>query len=283
MDFNRLNTLLPEYWTSIRLGNHEDLANTHGLLLLKHLKTSPDAFFDFLKTSKFDFEKAGTMSWNDFMVRSGLMGYLEEGYLNDALDVTSPRPAIGRGEFLFTSCFSNIGFSSGRGDLVDMDTGKLVEVKGKRATISGDGKKYKMMSGTTIATAFSVYDTGSEAAYFNRSGANHIESCIAEDDSETKLVEFLKRMQNIKNESYSVAKAFAKLYNGVKPNLFDIVGAMQLYIYLKGIDYLLMINDMGFRCFKLDENPSTYINMIGDGKLKLSSWETGERGMEISI
>ena len=108
MDFNSLNKLLNDFWTPQKYGKHKDIANQHGMLLLKHLKTSPEAFFEFLNKNTFKFQNISGISWNDFLTRSGLNGYLNDGYIEDALKITTARPAIGKGEFLFVSSFKNI-------------------------------------------------------------------------------------------------------------------------------------------------------------------------------
>ena len=78
---------------------------------------------------------------------------------------------------------------------------------------------------------------------------------------------------------------FAKLYKYTLSDdtLFNIVGAMQLYIYLRNVKYLLMVNNVGFKCFENDGKPETLLKFFTDEKIKLSSWETGAKGMEIGI
>jgi len=294
MDFNTLNIGLNEYWTPQKLGKHSnEIANQHGMLLLKNLKTSPEDFFKFLKTTTFTFKPFDVIPWSDVLVRSGLSGYLKDEYVDDALHVTTTRPAIGKGEFLFVSCFSNLGFAPGKGDIIDFNTHDKIEVKGVRATISGDGKRYKQMSNEVITTAMSVYDTSDTIEYFSREYAPRFEELInASNCDQEKLIKLLVRLQNVENDSQSqaVAQKFAKLYDPKKPNLFLIVGAMQLYLYMKEISYLLMVNEHGFKCFKRPDDARGYLDLFatkGDNsagkKLKLGSWETSTYGMEISI
>lgn len=286
MDFNSLNTLLQTFWTSEKIGKHPDMPNQHGMLLMKNLKTSPDELFKFLETNNFRFGEFDIISWSEFYKRSGLATYLKPEFISDALKVTTTRPAIGKGEFLLVASFNNIGFNKNKGDLIDLKTGEKIEVKGVRATISGDGKKYKMMSNSVITSVFSVYNTSDTLSYFNRDCAERLETYIKESNNDiNKLIEVLVRLQNVdKNyESKSIAQKFAKLYNTSKPNLFNVVGAMQLYIYLNDISYLMMVNEIGFKCFKNTHNPIDLLNIIEKNKIKLSSWETGTQGMEISI
>ena len=286
MDFNSLNKLLNEFWTPQKCGKHKDIANQHGMLLLKYLKTSPEAFFEFLNKNTFKFQNISGISWSDFLTRSGLNGYLNEGYIEDALKVTTSRPAIGKGEFLFVSSFKNVCFSGREGDLIDSSQGARIEVKGVRAEICGDGIKYKQMNNDILSAAFGVYNTGTNYRYFNRDCARELEELIRHtNNDQSKLSQLLCRLQNISSESLAIAQRFAKLYKYTLSDdtLFNIVGAMQLYIYLKNVKYLLMVNNTGFKCFENDGKPETLLKFFTDEKIKLSSWETGAKGMEIGI
>lgn len=284
MDFNSLNKLLHEFWTVKKIGKHEDMPNQHGMILLKDLNADPAEFFDFLKTNTFKFQQFDIISWQSFFTRAKLDRYLKDSYMEDVLGVTTTRPAIGKGEFAFVASFNNIGFATDKGDLIDLNSNERIEVKGVRSTISGDGNQYKQMSNSVITTAFAVYNSSDTSRYFNRDCAKRLEEKIKEsNNSIEKLETLLYRLQNIKNESAAVAKKFARLYDVNKPNLFEVVGAMQLYIYMSKINYLLMVNDVGFKCFKNDNNPETFVKLFEKQFIKLSSWETGALGMEMSI
>lgn len=285
MNFNTLNEFLQSYWTDIKAGKHKELANQHGLLLLKNLKTEPKELFSVLSNNTFNFQEFETIPWSDFLNRAKLTDYLKDSYVEDALQVTTTRPAIGKGEFLFVSCFGNIGFAKDAGDLIDLNTHKTIEVKGLRATISGDRKSYKLMNNSLITSVFSIYDSSETLGYFNRDCADRLEELIKTSNDERKLIAVFKRLQNINanNESDAVAKKFLQIYKTSNTKLFNIIGAMQLYMYLNKTNYLMMVNHQGFKCFALDDNPMTYVNIILKNKIKLSSWETGARGMEISI
>lgn len=285
MDFNSLNKYLQAFWTDSKTGKHTDMANQHGMLLLKNLKTDPKDLFDVLSKNTFNFQEFDIIPWSDFLSRARLSDYLKPEYVEDALKVTTTRPAIGKGEFLLVSCFSNIGFAKNAGDLVDLNSNKKIEVKGIRATISADGKHYKLMNNSLITSVFSVYDSSDTIKYFNRDCADRLEELVKQSNNDNKLVEVFKRLQNVDagQESESVAKKFVQIYKSTGTKLFNVIGAMQLYMYLSGINYLMMVNQLGFKCFALDNNPMTYLNMIIKNKIKISSWETGTRGMEISI
>lgn len=282
MDLNSLNTLLPKFWTRQKCGKHEGLANQHGMLLLKNLLVKPEDLFEQLDKNIFKFQSFSKIGWGDFLSRASLSEYLKDGYVNDALNVTTARPAIGKGEFLFASCFSNIGFSKDKGDLVDMQTGKRIEVKGIRSTLSGDGKLYKQMNKGIIYSVFSLFDTSAQYGHFNRDCAEELDELIKQKPD--KLRNVLVILQNLDHahENTGIANSFAKLYQ-IKPNLFNVVGAMQLYTYMRvqKADFLMMTNDSGFCCFARPEQPIDAYNIVDS--VKLSSWETGNRGMTIGV
>lgn len=280
MDLNSLNELLPKFWTEQKCGKHEGLDNQHGMLLMKHLRVNPKDFFEQLKINIFTFQNFSKIAWSDFLKRANLSEYLKPEYLEDALNVTTTRPAIGKGEFLFVSCFSNIGFSSGKGDLIDMRNNTLIEFKGIRSTVSGDGKIYKQMNRSLMYSVFSQFDTSCQMDHFNRDCAEELDTLLKQHPN--KITKVLCLLQNLTNENTKIANEFASLYK-LKGNIFNTVGAMQLYTYLhlQNTAYLLMTNEQGFCCFECPRQPIDAYNIITN--IKLSSWETGNRGMTIGI
>ena len=61
------------------------------------------------------------------------------------------------------------------------------------------------------------------------------------------------------------------------------VGAMQLYTYMsmQNADFLIMVDNEGFCCF---ERPKTAIESQRIiSSINLSSWQTGDYGMTVSI
>lgn len=280
MDLNSLNDLLPKFWTSKKCGKHEGLANQHGMLLMKNLLVKPEDLFEQLGKNIFNFQNFPKISWGDFLKRANLAEYLKPEYINDALNVTTARPAIGKGEFLFASCFSNIGFSGGKGDLYDMRTNKLVEFKGIRSTMSGDGKEYKQMNRSLMYSVFSQFNTSTQFDHFNRECGEDLDELLKRQPD--KIGTILKMLQNLSNENTKIANEFASLYK-LKGNIFNTVGAMQLYIYmnLQNASFLLMTNEQGFCCFEKPKQPIDAYNIVAN--IKLSSWETGNRAMTIGI
>ena len=94
--------------------------------------------------------------------------------------------------------------------------------------------------------------------------------------------EVLKRLQNLNQPDISFIKPFAELYN-VKPDIFNVVGAMQLCTYLKAenAQYILFTNDEGFCCYEAPKSPEEAYRIVN--ALKLSSWQTRDYGMTIGL
>ena len=280
MDSNNLNKCLNDYWTDKKSGKHNELAKQHGMLLLKNLKAEPEDLFEQINENIFKFQTFSLIPWNDFLIRANLAEYLKPEYIKDALEITSLRPAIGKGEFLFVSCFSNLGFSSGKGDIIDLNTGKICEFKGIRSTLSGDNKIYKQMNKSLIYSIFSLFETSAEYDHFNRDCAAKLDDLLK--DRPNLLVKVLERLQNVSAPNTKISHAFVDLYN-IKHDLFNVVGAMQLFIYMlvQRASYILLTNNDGFCCYERPQTPMEAFKIIKE--LKLSSWQTGDYGMTIGI
>lgn len=280
MDSNNLNKCLNDYWTDKKSGKHNELAKQHGMLLLKNLKVEPEDLFEQVNENIFKFQTFSLIPWKDFLIRANLAEYLKPEYIKDALEITSLRPAIGKGEFLFVSCFSNLGFSSGKGDIIDLNTGKICEFKGIRSTLSGDNKIYKQMNKSLIYSIFSLFETSAEYDHFNRDCAAKLDDLLK--DRRNLLIKVLERLQNVSAPNTKVSHAFVDLYN-IKHDLFNVVGAMQLFIYMliQKASYILLTNNDGFCCYERPQTPMEAFKIIKE--LKLSSWQTGDYGMTIGI
>lgn len=280
MDSNNLNTYLTTYWTDKKSGKNRELAKQHGMLLLKNLKADPKDLFEQIGENVFKFQTFPLISWGDFLRRANLAEYLKPEYVNDALEITSARPAIGKGEFLFVSCFSNLTFTGGKGDIVDLNTGKLCEFKGIRSTLSGNSKFYKQMNKSLIYSIFSLFETSGEYDHFNRDCAAELDNLLK--DKPNLLVKVLERLQNVYEPNTKLSHAFAELYN-IKGDLFTVVGAMQLLIYMlvQRASYILLTNNEGFCCYERPQTPLDAFRIVKE--LKLSSWQTGDYGMTIGI
>ena len=281
MTDENLKSCLNKYWTPQKCGKVEDLADTHESLLAKYMKVSPNDLFEQLAENKFKF-KPMKASWSEFLKNANLAEYLDPKYTEEALNVTGGQPAIGKGEFLFASCYSNIGFCNGRGDLRNMDNGQITEFKGIRSNLSGYGNQYKQMNSSLLLSIFGLFNTNVEGNNFNRDIAKKLDELLKKQPD--KLLEVLKRLQNLNNPDVDVASKYEKLYQ-IKPNIFDIAGAQQLEIYMtqQKASFMVFSNDIGFCCCAFPKTPQDAYNVVTYNGVKLSSWFEGETGFTIGI
>ena len=164
--------------------------------------------------------------------------------------------------------------------MVDFKSGNRCEFKGIRSTLSGDSRVYRQMNKSIIYSIFSLFGTGSSYDHFNRKCAGDIDELLK---SKPGLInEVLKRLQNLTEPDLSFIRPFAELYE-IKKDIFTVVGAMQLCVYLKiqNSQYILFTNDEGFKCFEQPRNADEAYHIVNG--LKLSSWQTGDYGMTIGM
>ena len=283
MELENLKKYLEMFWTPEKCGKAgepSEFIDQHDMILTKTLLVKPEYLLEQLNENTFNFQNFELIPWSDFLKRAKLAEYLQPDYIKYALEVTTGRPAIGRGEFLFVSCFSNLGFSKGRGDIVDMKSGKKCEFKGMRSTLSGDGKEYRQMNKSLIYSVFSLFNTGAEYDHFNRECAASVDDLLSEHPE--LLPKVLARLQNVYEPDMAFVREFGELYD-LKKDLFNVVGAMQMCLYMKmqGASSIMFTNDEGFRCFEYPESAAEAYNIVKG--LKLSSWMTGDYGMTIGM
>ena len=281
MNNENLNSYLNKFWTPQKCGKVNDLAEIHADLLSKYLRAEPKDLFEQLAENTFKF-KPMKSSWNDFLRNANLAEYLMPEYTEKALNIAGGQPAIGKGEFLFASCFSNIGFRQGRGDLYDMNTNLTAEFKGIKSNLSGYGNQYKQMCREVMLSIFGLFNTNIESDNFNRKVGEQLDECLKQQPD--KIVDVMKRLQNIKNPDTRVARMFAKYYD-LKPHIFELAGAQQLYLYMlqQRASYMVFSNDKGFCCCEFPKTPEAAYNIVTYESVKLSSWFSGENGFTIGI
>ena len=283
MESNNQKECLSKFWTPKKCGKSGDPADfidQHDMILNETLLVSPEDLLEQLNENEFTFQKFDLIPWTDFLKRADLAEYLKPDYIKYALDVTTSRPAIGKGEFLFVSCFSNLGFASGKGDIIDLRNNQICEFKGIRSTLSSDGKIYKQMDKSVIYSIFALFEMGTQHDHFNRKCASDIDQML--EDRPELLEKVLELLQNVQEPLMDFVRVFADLYR-VKKDIFNVVGAMQLSIYMKNqkASYILFTNEDGFCCFDAPKSAEEAFNIVKG--LKLSSWQTGDYGMTIGI
>jgi hypothetical protein len=275
--------LVNEYLTDDKLGKHTDLKDDYLEILQKTLQVEPAIFKDDLLRNKI---KLGTFESpiSSILTNSKLSGDLKPSYLGLCLDVTTERPAIGKGEFLFAVTFANLGFSKNTGDLIDIESKKKIEVKGISAILgNAQSGKFRQMSAETMRTVFKtleIDDVARSEYYLSEENAKKIKTAIGLDRE--KALRTFTYLQNLRNENEALAKSAVSLYFD-KKQLIRTVTAMHLYAYMRveKDDYLLILND---KKFMLTEAPkSLYEAYDIIDKLVVKPWHQGEYGIKVTL
>lgn len=278
-----LESLVNEYWTNDKLGKHSELKAEHLDILQKCLLIEPELFKQDLFRNKLNLRNLES-SISSILTNTKLNGDLRNTYLRMCLDVTTDRPAIGKGEFLFAASFSNIGFSKDTGDLIDIDTREKIEVKGISATLgNSQNKRLRAMTGQTMYTIFKMLgidDVARTDYYLSEENAKKIKVAIGLDQDKARKV--FTYLQNLRNENEALAKAAVQLYFE-KKQLIRTVAAMHLFTYMKieNNDYLLILNDRDFMLSKAPSTLAESYNIVD--KLAVKPWHQGEYGIKVTL
>lgn len=278
-----LSEIVNDFWTEEKLGKHTELKRDHLDILEKTLLIEPKMFREDLFNNRIELKRRrGSIS--EILRNSKLNGDLRDSYLGMCLGVTTERPAIGKGEFLFAASFSNIGFAEGSGDLVDVTTGAKIEVKGIGAVLgNAQSGKFRQMSAETMRTVFrtlEIDDVAKSDYYLSEENAKKIKTAIGLDKQKAKQI--FTFLQNLRNENEALASAAVQLYFD-KKQLIRTVAAMHLYAYMKveRDDYLLILND---RDFYISESPSTLYDAYDIiDELSVKPWHQGEYGIKVTL
>lgn len=275
--------LVNDYWTDKKLGKRTELKKDYLEILEKTLLIEPNLFRQDLFNNKLKL-KNFTAPIGSILSNTKLNGDLRSSYLSMCLDVTTERPAIGKGEFLFAASFSNIGFSKDSGDLIDINTNEKIEVKGISAVMgNAQNGKFRQMSAETMRTVFrllEINDVAKQDYYLSESVAKKIKTAIGLDQNKAKQV--FTYLQNLRSENESLARSAVQLYFD-KKQLIRTVAAMHLYAYMKleGDDYLLILNDKSFSLFK---TPATLYDAYSIlENLAVKPWHQGEYGIKVTL
>ena len=288
IDTSSLDEYLKAFWADNKSGKHSEMAKKHKDLLNKDLIAKPKDLFDQLNSNRFTFQNFGPFKIANFLAKSKLDSYLKPEYVSDALMITTPQPAIGKGEFLLVSCFKNINFSEESGDLID-DEGHRIEVKGSHAAIGGV-KGFDQMNKGIMFSIYNTFGTNPDYDDFTMDCSRDIQQKLIDNNEKCKQVMLL--LQNNSNKSNHLADEMVELFNSKindgtdeKENLLlNIVAAAHLYAYLKlqNANFLFAINDKVFAGF---EAPSTLKQSfeIIKNNFKVNGWTTGNRGITFTL
>lgn len=269
---------LDSFWTPEKLGKHKQLKEKHGTILLKDLLVSAKVFFEQVKSNKFKFQNFGPFSFGSFLKKAHLDKYVKMEYVDDCLKVTTPRPAIGKGEFLLASCFSNINFRDDSGDLIDSD-GNRIEVKGKHATLAGEGP-YKQMNKGVLFALYRLFETNTDAKDLNLDVIEDLENKLI--DNKQLLPKAMDILQNLETPSRSLTNSMCELFNS-KQDLKLVIAATHLYTYLKiqKANYLFALNDNVFWGFAAPKNLEEAYEIISH--FNVTGWVAGNKGISITV
>lgn len=271
---------LNSYWTDEKLGKHPDLKDDHGDILSKTLIVDPDEF-------KRDIDKhilkLGNMSGDlDDLIRGSIDGDLKQSYIPMSMAVTTSEPAIGKGEFLFASLFSNIGFSENAGDLIDLHTKSRIEVKGISAPLgNGKNQRFKQLSRNLMGTVARALEINDMSEWnLDEENANKIKKGIGLDKQRAARV--FTYLQNINHENEGMARTATELYFE-KKQLIRTVAAMHLLAYMtvEKDDYILIVNDKRFSMFKTPANLQEAYSIVE--KLNIKPWRVGDYGIKVTL
>ena len=306
-----LITQVKKYWSNNRFGKHKDVIAQHAIILNSTLKVDASDLFEQIYNNKFDVKAFPLVAWSSFLTKAKLAEYLDPTYVNLALDVTTGRPALGKGEFLLVSCFGNLAFEQNAGDLITLDTHEKIELKGMRSTLSGDKQIYKTMNSGVMTSIFSSFPQKQDTDIhdrFSREDGQKLDTMlraltVQKNNSEKVnaiLKNTFKHLQNISNEDNKLAEAATNYYlHSSDKDIFLVTGAMHLctYMTVEHADYLIVTNNDGFCCYANPAKGASSVSGITEQhianavaifnnntlSLKLSTWQTRTKGMEISI
>lgn len=266
------------YWTPIKTGKHKDLASKHEAILAKDLKVPAADFFEQVKKNYFKFMNFGPLPLEDFLVKARLDKYVTAEYLADCLKVTTPRPAVGRGEFLLAANFGNINFSSESGDLVD-SKGHRIEVKGKHANLGGEGP-FRQMNRSLLFAMYNLFDTSTQEKDLNLDVIEDLQKKVLA--NKQKMPRLMLLLQNLKNPSQSLAREMCELFNSSQDLKLVIASAHFLaYMKLQKANYLFALNDNVFFGFEAPKNLEQAYQVMKH--FNINAWVTGNKGISLTV
>lgn len=280
---------LKEFWTEKKGGKHSDLIKKHKAILVNDLLVSPKDLFEQLNKNTFIFQNFGPFKLNSFLKNAKLDSYLKPEYVQHTLEVTTPQPSIGKGEFLLVSCFNNINFANEAGDLTDND-GNRIEVKGNHAPIGGP-KGFDQMNKGIMFSIYYLFGTSPDYNDFTMSCSKDLQEKLK--DNREKISDTMKLLQNNHTKSNELAKAMTDIFNdklntGKKEEqeylLLNIVAAAHLYAYLKmqNANFLFSINESRFAGFETPKTLEQSYNIIFK-YFDVNGWTTGNKGITMTL
>lgn len=275
-----LKNELLQYWTTEKSGKHKNLANKHYTVLKNTLKADPSDYFEQVKSNTFSFGDGELHKIGNLLSLAKLKEYVSPDYIKACFDVSVPRPAIGRGEFLLVASFGNLNFSAKSGDLVDTD-GNRIEFKGVRAPLGG-GDAFSMMAPKKLISIYSVFD-GHKNDYnsLSKEAIDDLTTIALRNTSRVKNL--MKQLQNTDEHDDVLARKMADAFLQ-SHDLATTIAAAHLYKYLKIMraNYLFAINKTDYASFKAPNSYEEAFKLIKN-HFSVSGWNEGNTGISITL
>lgn len=270
-----------EFWTKEKLGKHPQLAAEAERLYKQYAMCDADKLLKRLKESRFKFGNFGPISYNNLLLKANLDDCLQPEYVDAALKVTTAQPAIGKGEFLFASLFDNVGFAKQHGDLVDLTTKKMAEVKGVASSLSnGYSKNYIQLNNNTLINVFRHFKL-TPPSKLDAQACKTLSDHIADERSLYYVLEAFRNTAIAKRPV--IESAMSNYMNRTKKNLLLTIAAMQLYEYLhtEQASYFLAVNNDKFMCFDTPNTVYQAAEILTN--FSIDDWTIGNRGFKITL
>lgn len=265
-----------EFWTKEKLGKHPTVAKEAERLYKEYAMCSADKLLARLKESNFKFGNIGPIDWNNILMFANLDDCLKQEYVEAALKVTTARPSIGKGEFLLASLFDNIGFAKQKGDLIDLRTKKMAELKGISATISHE----RQLTDEFLRAIFMHFKM-TPPAQLDKRACDAIQKFC---NNDRELYYILEAFRNTNNVHVPVIQDAIRNYrNRTDKNLYMTIVGMHLYEYLRSehASYLLALNNKKFRCFNAPMNVYQAVEILKH--FSIDAWQVGQTDFKITL
>lgn len=265
-----------EFWTKEKLGKHSTVASIASRLYSTYAMCSPEKLLARLKESTYTFGDTKPVEFKNILMFANLDDCLKPEFVTEALKVTTPRPSIGRGEFLLAALFDNIGFAKHKGDLVDLRTKKMAELKGVSAMIGGE----RQLSDEFLRSVFSHFKM-SPPAQIDKRACDALQRFCADERSLDYILEAFRNSAQIKVSTIQSAKT--NYINRKDKNLYMTIVGMHLYEYLKNeqASYLFALNDKEFRCFNAPINVYDAVETLK--YFSIEPWAVGQTDFKITL
>lgn len=178
------------------------------------------------------------------------------------------------------------------GDLIDINTNTNIEVKGQNGHLCSS-KEFIPLSQSKINALVNKFKIDANHTSINSKLCLELLSYLKGSiEKEKDIIYIGSILQNLKEESRNLSKAFYDLVtNMVKMkydiqesiNLYYCIIAMHLYCYckLRNINWFMATTDAGFRIFKSPINLLEAYNMLIN--FKLTTWPINSKSASIIL